>query len=266
MRMRWMLAVVFLLATACHASGAPAKAFARDDVESASLEPTRGLIAGMPANDSSRGKSDRGDVDRQFGVPAQAPSGPGGGANSPAASERMLVYRGEIRVEVARPEDAGRAFLAQVAAWGGYLQSQQGATWTVRLPAQRFEEALAALRAAGRVLDESRQANDVTEEFLDLGIRLDTARKSRERLLEVLAKAEKVEDILKVENELRRLTEEIERMEGRRKYLADQVAMATLAATFQAIAQAPPPPPRPKQRSRFPWINRVGADAMMGGF
>ncbi len=136
----------------------------------------------------------------------------------------------------------------------------------MRVPAQRFEEALAALRAAGRVLDESRHANDVTEEFLDLGIRLDTARKARERLLEVLAKAEKVEDILKVEAELRRLTEEIERMEGRRKYLADQVAMATLSATFQAIAQAPPPPPRPKQRSRFPWINRVGADAMMGGF
>lgn len=266
MRMRWMLAVVFFLATACHASGAPAKAFARDDVESASLEPARGLIAGMPANDGSRGKSNLGDADRQFGVPAQAPSGPDGGASRPAASERMLVYRGEIRVEVARPEDAGRAFLAQITAWGGYLQSQQGATLTVRLPAAKFEDALAALRAAGRVLDESRQANDVTEEFLDLGIRLDTARKSRERLLEVLAKAEKVEDILKVEAELRRLTEEIERMEGRRKYLADQVALATLSATFQAIAQAPPPPPRPKQRSRFPWINRVGADAMMGGF
>ncbi|MFN6194336.1 MAG: DUF4349 domain-containing protein, partial [Planctomycetota bacterium] len=96
--------------------------------------------------------------------------------------------------------------------------------------------------------------------------RLDTARKARDRLLEVLQKAEKVEDILKVEAELRRLTEEIERMEGRRKFLSDQVALATLTATFQAIAQAPPPPPRPKQRSRFPWVNRVGAESMMGGF
>jgi hypothetical protein len=169
-------------------------------------------------------------------------------------------------VEVARPEDAARAFLDTVKAWGGYLQSQNAATVTVRVPAAKFEDALAAVRGMGRVLDESRQANDVTEEYLDLGIRLDTARKARERLLEVLQKAEKVEDILKVEAELRRLTEELERMEGRRKFLSDQVALATLTATFQAIAQAPPPPPRPKQRSRFPWVNRVGAESMMGGF
>lgn len=265
MRMRLLTAVWFLLLAACHAPGAPGTPVGYDDFERASAEPAPGFVAGQPANDVSFAKANRGEGGpggRRLGLDPRA----GDPSATPPASDRMLVYRGEIRVEVARPEDAGRAFLAQVMAWGGYLQSQQGATWTVRLPAQRFDEALAALLVAGRVLDESRQANDVTEEFLDLGIRLDTARKSRERLLEVLAKAEKVEDILKVEAELRRLTEEIERMEGRRKYLADQVALATLSATFQAIAQAPPPPPRPKQRSRFPWINRVGADAMMGGF
>jgi hypothetical protein len=116
------------------------------------------------------------------------------------------------------------------------------------------------------VLGESRQANDVTEEFVDLGIRIDTARKARDRLLDVLAKAEKVEDILKIEAELRRLTEEIERMEGRKKFLADQVAMATLSATFVATAPPPPPRPRPPQRSRFHWINEIGADSMLEGF
>lgn len=180
--------------------------------------------------------------------------------------ERMLIQRGEIRVEVARPDDVARDFLAKVAAWGGYLHSQTGNALVVRLPANRFDEAFAAVRAFGRVLAESRQANDVTEEFVDLGIRLDTARKARDRLLEVLQKAEKVEDILKVEAELRRLTEEIERMEGRRKLLADQVALATLAVSFQATATAPPPPPRSRQRSRFEWINRIGAESMMGEF
>jgi hypothetical protein len=130
----------------------------------------------------------------------------------------------------------------------------------VRVPAKHFDDALAAARALGRVLGESRQANDVTEEFVDLGIRIDTARKARDRLLEVLQKAEKVEDILKVEAELRRLTEEIERMEGRRKLLADQVALATLQLQLFAIAPPPPAPKRPRQASQFPWINRVGAD------
>ncbi|MFN9277724.1 MAG: DUF4349 domain-containing protein [Planctomycetota bacterium] len=218
---------------------------------------------GGEARPSGFAKANRGERNPAADRSAQV-ADPGAGA--PAASERLLIYRGDIRVEVARPEDASRAFLDTVKAWGGYLQSQSGATVTVRVPAAKFDDALAAVRGMGRVLDESRQANDVTEEYLDLGIRLDTARKARDRLLEVLQKAEKVEDILKVEAELRRLTEEIERMEGRRKFLSDQVALATLTATFQAIAQAPPPPPRPKQRSRFPWVNRVGAESMMGGF
>lgn len=250
---------VAFFAAACHgAPSAPETALAYDEFERSSLDG-----AGLAVAEAPRAKANRGETGASGGRAAQKADP---GAPAPAAGERLLVYRGDIRVEVARPEDAARAFLDTVKAWGGYLQSQSGGTVTVRVPATKFEDALAAVRGMGRVLDESRQANDVTEEYLDLGIRLDTARKARDRLLEVLQKADKVEDILKVEAELRRLTEEIERMEGRRKFLSDQVALATLSATFQAIAQAPPPPPRPKQRSRFPWVNRVGAESMMGGF
>lgn len=181
------------------------------------------------------------------------------------ARERMLIYSGELQVEVPRAEDAGKAFLAKVESWGGYVQSQSGTSWTVRIPATRFDEAFEAVRTAGRVLAENRRANDVTEEFVDLGIRVDNARKSRGRLLEILEKAEKVEDILKIESELRRLTTEIERMEGRLKFLEDQVAMATLRAEFRSVRQAPP---RKRQRrwSRFGWINKVGAAAVMEAF
>jgi hypothetical protein len=261
------LCVAFAMSlAACHAPAGRAENAGFDD-----FGPQQQVAAdaanGFAGDGGTRSKANHASL---FGLsPREAQAAgddPAAKPESNAAAERMLIYRGDMRVEVARPEDAGRDFLAKVREWGGYLQSQQGATLTVRLPAPKFEDALAALRAMGRVLDESRSANDVTEEFVDLGIRLDTARKSRDRLLEILAKAEKVEDILKVEAELRRLTEEIERMEGRRKFLADQVALATLSATFQATAQAPPPPPRPKQRSRFPWIQRVGAESMMGGF
>jgi hypothetical protein len=189
---------------------------------------------------------------------------PGAPAGEPAR-ERLLIYRGDVHVEVPRPEEAMAALQAKVAEWGGHLQSQTDHSMVVRIPATHFEEAFQLVRQSGRVLFESRQAQDITEEFLDLGIRIDNARKSRDRLLEVLQKADKVEDILKVEVELRRLTEEIERMEGRRKFLADQVALATLSATFQATAEAPPAP-RTRQRSRFGWVNRVGAETMMGDF
>lgn len=182
-----------------------------------------------------------------------------------APRERMLVQRGEVRVEVARADEAARAFVAEVEAWGGYLQSQTGTALVVRIPVEHFDAAFAAARAAGRVLFEQREAQDVTEEFVDLGIRLDNAKRARDRLLEVLKLADKVEDILKVEAELHRLTEEIERMEGRMKFLRDQVAMATLRVDFRAVAE-PTPGPKPRTVSRFQWINRVGASAVLEAF
>lgn len=190
-----------------------------------------------------------------------------GGPKAPAAVERLLIQRGQVQVEVVRPEDSARDFLAKVKAAGGYLQQQAGATLTVRLPAAEFDAMFTAVKAMGRVLAEQRQADDVTEEFVDLGIRIDNARKARDRLLEILQKAEKVEDILKVEAEVRRLTDEIERMEGRKKFLADQVAMATLQATFVAkVEPAPPPPPkRSRQLSPFDWINETGPETLLEG-
>ena len=74
------------------------------------------------------------------------------------------------------------------------------------------------------------------------------------------------EDGQAIETELRRLTEEIERMEGRAKFLRDQVAMATLDIEFRAVAEAPPPPPHRRQPSRFSWINLVGASNLMERF
>ena len=82
----------------------------------------------------------------------------------------------------------------------------------------------------------------------------------------MLQKAERVEDILKVEAEIRRLSEEIERLEGRRKLLADQVALATLTVAFQGPAEPPRPRPRLRQGSRFAWIDRVGAELLLEAF
>lgn len=279
---RLLVLVVFLLsmlAAACNAPGAgahrgmkPGSTLAADEVANGlTADPSANPVAGAFFNDGSDGDV-RARTENHFsgnkGTVVSLDDVTAGLVNTaaPARVERLLIQRGEIRVEVARPEDVARDFLAKVKEWGGYLQNQTGASLVVRLPAAKFDEAFAAVRALGRVLAESRQADDVTEEYVDLGIRLDTAKKARDRLLEVLQKAEKVEDILKVEAELRRLTEEIERMEGRRKFLADQVALATLRVTFQATAAAPPPPPRSRQRSRFEWVNLVGAESMMGDF
>jgi len=178
------------------------------------------------------------------------------------AGERQMVQRGELSLEVPRPEDAVQAVLQQLREWEGYLQQQAGTSLTIRVPANRFDAVFAAIRGMGRLLAEMRSADDVTEEYLDLGLRIENAKRSLERLRELLQRTDKVEDLLRVEQEMRRLSEEIERLEGRRRFLASQVAMASLKVSFRA-ASAPPDRPRYRQPSRFPWLNAIGPEHLL---
>lgn len=178
--------------------------------------------------------------------------------------QRQMVYRGELSLEVPRPEDAVQAVVQRLQEWGGYLQQQAGPSLTIRVPAGRFDAVFASIRSMGRLLAEVRSADDVTEEYLDLGLRIENAKRSLERLRELLQRTDKVEDLLRVEQEMRRLSEEVERLEGRRRFLASQVAMATLKVSFRA-ASAPPDQLRYRQPSRFPWLNAIGPEQLLEG-
>ena len=191
---------------------------------------------------ATEGPASRGSVDRQ---------------------ERLMVYRGRMEVVVPRPDEAVQRFGEQVKQWGGYVSQRLDATITCRIPALQFDAALAALRGYGRVTTESIGAQDVTDEARDLVIRLDNARRARERLLALMEKATAVEGLLAIEKELRRLTEEIERMEAEHKALQDRVAMATLSATFLAAA---PSTSDESRQSRFPWINALGVEHVLRSF
>ena len=86
------------------------------------------------------------------------------------------------------------------------MQEVAGASVTVRVPAAQFDQAVRAVEKTGEVVDRQLKASDVTEEMRDLHIRLDNAEKLRQRLLGILEKSQKVEDAIKVEAELARVS------------------------------------------------------------
>ena len=118
-------------------------------------------------------------------------------------------------------------------------------TANLRVPAAQLDAAIAELKTLGRVESESQSGQDVTAQYVDLEARLSNARKTEQRLIELLGqRTGKLSDVLEVETELSRVREEIERMEGERRLLSKQVEYATLNATiaeeFKAPAQALP--------------------------
>ena len=180
-RTGWLSLLVLSLLSACmtapgaRGEDAGLESMTNGLVDNRGADAAASPLAGAFFNDGGEGDvrartENRFDAARWAGADASgtAPTEP----TSPPAVQRLLVQKGDVRVEVARPDDVAREFQAKVIDWGGFLQQQTGNNMVLRLPAARFEEAFAAAKALGRVLGESRSADDVTEEFLDLGIRL----------------------------------------------------------------------------------------------
>jgi hypothetical protein len=179
---------------------------------------------------------------------------PSGDVLAPA----MIIRSGQVVVEV-DSLDRAVARVRQIAAqFGGYVANTsfsggdnqvRGATLELKLPAARFDEALAGLRPIGKVEMENVAAQDVGEEFVDVTARVTNARRLEQRLIDLLARRTgKLEDVLAVERELARVREEIERYEGRLRYLRTRSAVSTLAVTVHE--------PRPVLASQ-PGVNPI---------
>ena len=108
---------------------------------------------------------------------------------------------------------------------------------TVRVPNGNFDVALQSIKKdARKVTNESINSRDVTEEYVDLAAQLKNLRSVEMQYVEVLQKAETIDDILKVRNVLDRTRSEIERLQGRMLYLERQVAMSTISINLVSEA------------------------------
>jgi phage shock protein A len=99
----------------------------------------------------------------------------------------------------------------------------------VKVPADRYDEALKRISALGEVRYMEEKSEDVTKEFVDLSARLDNARKLEARILQILeTQTGTIQDVMNVEKELAAVREKIEEMEGRKRYLENKIQYSTI--------------------------------------
>ncbi len=163
-------------------------------------------------------------------------------SESTPTTDRKIIRNGYITLEV---NDIATALdeVARIAqALGGYVvsSSKQGeenterGTISIRVPAERFDEAFVRLRQlAVKVPFESTESRDVTEEYTDLKAQLRNLEATESQYLELLKKAQTVEDTLKVYNALSNVRGEIERVKGRIQYLERTSDMALIQVNLQ---------------------------------
>ncbi|HEY6458982.1 MAG TPA: DUF4349 domain-containing protein [Polyangiaceae bacterium] len=175
-------------------------------------------------------------------------------------SAAMLIYTATLSMSVYQVGPQLDAVEKVARDLGGYLSAREDASITIRVPRDRFDETLARIEKLGEVTHRDIKAQDVTDQYVDLQARLKNAYAIRDKLTELLSRAA-VKDAIEIEKELGRVTEDIERMEGKMKLLRDQIAFSTVTVDF-----APVEAQQVHDSSLlapFPWLDKLGLHSLL---
>lgn len=192
-----------------------------------------------------------------------APSGPA--PQNPAVADRKLILTADVRLEADSPESAAASARAMAIGMGGMVSGEQTqrsqlppgpdgpdgkpapprftitSSLTLKVPPAQFDRALDQLSALGQVVARNRTATDVTEQVVDVASRIETQRRSVERVRELLARAVSISEIVSLESEVTRREAELDSLLKRQQTLTSQVDLATIAVvlTSPPIAESP---------------------------
>ena len=168
------------------------------------------------------------------------------------AIERKIIRNANLTIEVTSPIEGQRQISSIAESHGGFVVTSEMTQQTsednskpsvsvnlvVRVPATQFDSVVQELRAAGsRVLQEKRTGQDVTEEFIDLEARIKNQTALETQFLEIMKRAGKVEEALEVQRQLAEVRTEIEKLEGRKRFLENQASLSTINVTLQTPTQ-----------------------------
>jgi hypothetical protein len=213
-----------------------------------------------------------GAVGERESVPASPSTGAEENWFRPAAvdlADRLIVRTGQASIEVdsldaamgalRRVAQRAGGFVADASVQSGRNQLRQ-ATLELKVPSARFDDLTEGLQGIGRLEYVNVSADDVSEEYVDITARVANGRRLEERLIELLrTRTGKLQDVLTVERELARVREEIERLEGRLRFLKTSAQLSTLSVSLHEpvplVAHGPGPIP---EAFRAAWRNFVG--------
>ncbi len=166
------------------------------------------------------------------------------------AMDRKIISSAELTLEVATPIEAQQRIGSIAAAAGGFVvtseakqtettnvdpsRQQLSINLVVRVPASQFDSAISQIRGTGgRIVQEKITGQDVTEEFIDLEARLKTQKALELQFLEIMKQATKVADAMDVQRQIAEVRGDIEKLEGRKRFLANRASLSTITINLR---------------------------------
>ena len=190
-------------------------------------------------------------------------------------TKQRIIYTGNVTVVVKDFAGAKDEIDSLLEAVGGHVSNfqedrtygdQRRGHWVVRVPVSEFHDFVDKIAKLGVAEKQSIDGQDVTEEFVDLEARLKNQRVLEERMLKLLEdRSGEIKDIIAVEEQLARVRGEIERMEGRLRYLTDRTELTTVTIDVREDRDyVPPAPPTLAARVTGAWGDSLGGMRVFG--
>ncbi len=163
--------------------------------------------------------------------------------------DRSIIRTATMETEVKDLKNFSSSARTLIRQLGGYVAAEEfaiddyrkNATITLKVPVQKFEEAVNKLTEHSVAVHKvSISSKDVSAEIVDIKARLEVRSATRDRYIQLMKGARNVEDLLKVQSEVNSIQEEIESGKSRANYLANASAMSTINITcYQVLKPAP---------------------------
>jgi len=164
------------------------------------------------------------------------------------AADRKIIRNADITIEVPSTTNAQHQITSIAEAHGGFVvtseakqrESNDPAQRTldikvvVRIPSNQFGRAFDEIKKlAGNTPAEQVTSQDVTEDFIDLEARLKTQKALEVQFLEIMRGANKIADALEVQRQIADVRTEIEKLEGRKRFLENRSSLSTINVNIQ---------------------------------
>ncbi|MCL4368643.1 MAG: DUF4349 domain-containing protein [Actinobacteria bacterium] len=240
MKLKWLwLLVIALLLVGCAPAGV-------QQVDKAAVD------QGSKANEALRAGASK-----PAAAPA-APAPPGGAPANTAAGEttapwdRMIIRTASLILVVGDVEQALAAARDVAQSAGGFVAKSssryegefQLADITIQVPSVAYDNTIQRLRGlAVRVDNETSSSQDVTEEYTDLDSQLRNLQATEASLVRLMDRSTQISDIIAVQKELTNVRGQIERIQGRMKYLSRRSDMSTISLSLIPEAKSKKRPP-----------------------
>ncbi len=174
-------------------------------------------------------------------------------SQSPALANRKIIRNADLTVETLQFDAFLNELASYVVSYGGYVESSSigdrgyrngqklhYARYTLRVPADQLDAFLNTVSDLGNVTALNTGLRDVTTNYVDSEKHLESLRVEQEALLEILAKAQTVEDIITVQDRLTYVRYEIESYEAILRTYDDQIALSSVNLTVNEVERETP--------------------------